>query len=97
MGHLLVFYLLREIFLFRAPFSVGKHPLLPESGLISALRPNLLLVFLLCNLLTGVLNLSLDTINQSAPASVAIIALYMLGLCLVAFGLHTRGIKLKFW
>ncbi|XP_022087905.1 phosphatidylinositol-glycan biosynthesis class W protein-like isoform X2 [Acanthaster planci] len=89
-------------FIWKSPFKIsssksGKHPLLPESVLVAALRPNLLLVFLLCNLLTGVVNLSLDTIGQPMPASMAVLVLYMLGLCLVAFGLHTRGIKLKFW
>ena len=76
---------------------MARHPLVPDSVLVSALRPNLLLIFLLCNLLTGVVNMSMDTIRQPPVVSVVVLVVYMLGLCLTALALHARGIRLKFW
>ncbi|XP_038048460.1 phosphatidylinositol-glycan biosynthesis class W protein-like isoform X2 [Patiria miniata] len=106
---LLVSYMLVDIvlalgkeFIWKSPYKlsankVAKHPLLPDSILVSALRPNLLLIFLLCNLLTGVVNMSMDTVSQPTPVSMSVLVLYMLGLCLIAIGLHVKGMKLKFW
>ncbi len=79
------------------PFlSASKHPLVPDSILVSSFSPNLLLIFLFCNLLTGAVNMSIDTVQQSALTSLIILIAYTLLLCFIALGLHFHGDKLKF-
>ncbi|XP_078440935.1 transferases, transferring acyl groups [Wolffia australiana] len=71
----------------------GKKPSLLEE----AIDQNLLAVFLLANLLTGAVNLGMDTLSSSAVAAFGILSGY--SMLLVGFvGLaRFHGIRLKFW
>lgn len=49
------------------------------------------------NVLTGLINLSLDTLAQLVFTSFAIVAVYMLIVASVAVFMDVRGIRLRFW
>ncbi|KAH9606104.1 hypothetical protein KSS87_017744 [Heliosperma pusillum] len=63
----------------------------------AAFDKNLLASFLLANVLTGLVNLSLDTLFVSSIQALVILMLYMLVLCFVMGAAHFRCIRLKFW
>lgn len=65
--------------------------------LISAVNYNGLFYFLLANLLTGCVNMSVKTIYQSDVVAMAILTLYMFVLSTVAYFLYKQKISLKFW
>eukprot|EP00761_Pharyngomonas_kirbyi_P012682 gb/GECH01012709.1/.p1 GENE.gb/GECH01012709.1/~~gb/GECH01012709.1/.p1 ORF type:complete len:123 (+),score=28.30 gb/GECH01012709.1/:1-369(+) len=69
-----------------------------KSGdIISAINHNQLPLFLLANLMTGLVNLSIDTLSQSSLTSVLILSVYMLILSLVAcYSYHWR-LNLQPW
>ncbi|KAL4280047.1 hypothetical protein GQ457_03G021130 [Hibiscus cannabinus] len=58
---------------------------------------NLLASFLVANLVTGLVNLSVDTIFVSAAGAVLILLSYSMTLCVVMVLLDFSGIKYKFW
>jgi phosphatidylinositol glycan class W len=60
------------------------HPLPP---LLSFINRQQLVVFLVANVLTGLVNLSLDTLAYSRAAAVVIVLLYSLAVFLVSAGL----------
>ena len=66
-------------------------------SLIDAVNYNGLLYFLLANLLTGVINLSIKTILLPPLQSVLIIVMYMLILSIISFVLYVYKLKIKFW
>ncbi|XP_033636407.1 phosphatidylinositol-glycan biosynthesis class W protein-like isoform X1 [Asterias rubens] len=87
-------------YIWRSPYKLSKekaskHPLVPDSILVSSFSPNLLLIFLFCNLLTGAVNMSIDTVQQSTVTSMIILISYSLILCFIALGIHFHGEKLK--
>ena len=92
----IVFRIVFVIVCFCFSFSASKHPLVPDSILVSSFSPNLLLIFLFCNLLTGAVNMSIDTVQQSTVTSMIILIAYSLILCFIALGIHFHGEKLKF-
>ncbi|XP_074270176.1 uncharacterized protein At4g17910 isoform X3 [Silene latifolia] len=63
----------------------------------AAFDKNLLASFLLANVLTGLVNLSLDTLFVSSIQALVILTLYMLVLCFIMGAADFRGIRLKFW
>eukprot|EP00062_Callorhinchus_milii_P011740 gi/632958006/ref/XP_007894792.1/ PREDICTED: phosphatidylinositol-glycan biosynthesis class W protein isoform X1 [Callorhinchus milii] len=65
--------------------------------LIEAISRNQLFFFLLSNVLTGVVNLAVDTIHCDAFISIIVLFLYMFCNCLVVTVLHIKNITLKFW
>lgn len=67
------------------------------SVLEQAFNCNLLGLFLLGNVFTGLINMSLDTISVSSFAALLILIGYAFVLCLVAGFAEYSGIKLKFW
>ncbi|KAM7493926.1 hypothetical protein LguiB_028535 [Lonicera macranthoides] len=67
------------------------------SKLEEAFDKNLLAVFLLANVLTGLVNLCIDTIFVSSLSAVSILILYSLVLSAAAGFADFSGIKLKFW
>ncbi|XP_053940717.1 phosphatidylinositol-glycan biosynthesis class W protein [Cuculus canorus] len=65
--------------------------------LISAINKNQLLFFLLANVMTGALNMLIDTIHSNTAFTLCILHFYMFFNCLIMFMLHTKNIVLKFW
>ncbi|KAL3497812.1 hypothetical protein ACH5RR_040544 [Cinchona calisaya] len=67
------------------------------SILEEAFNQNLLASFLLANVLTGLVNLSVDTLSVSSAAALAILLIYAFTLCAFVGCAYFFGIKLKFW
>lgn len=63
--------------------------------LMSACSSNMLPLFLLANLMTGAVNLMLDSLLVQDMQAILIVCLYMVLVCCVAFGLHSNNIQLK--
>eukprot|EP00051_Salpingoeca_urceolata_P017748 m.244503 g.244503 ORF g.244503 m.244503 type:complete len:513 (+) comp19038_c1_seq1:430-1968(+) len=71
------------------------HP--APSNLLAAWNKNQLALFLLANVLTGMVNLSLDTLSVSWWSGVGLVLLYVCTLCIVALVALKRSWRLKFW
>ncbi|XP_036976038.1 phosphatidylinositol-glycan biosynthesis class W protein [Acanthopagrus latus] len=65
--------------------------------LAQAVNRNQLLFFLLANLMTGLTNSVVDTLNCGSLISVCVLLLYMFMNSLVIYILHLCGITVKFW
>lgn len=70
----------------------GKVSLLEQ-----AINRNLLAVFIVANLLTGLVNLSMDTLFASPVTALVILIAYGFTTCAAAAFADYNGIKLKFW
>ncbi|NXH51104.1 PIGW protein, partial [Dicaeum eximium] len=75
----------------------GRQDKLSQLCLISAINKNQLLFFLLANVMTGAVNILIDTIHSKAAFTLCILHLYMFFNCLIMYILHARNIVLKFW
>ncbi|KAI9885353.1 MAG: 1-phosphatidylinositol-3-phosphate 5-kinase [Watsoniomyces obsoletus] len=76
-GQLLICYLIQRIFF---PSSSGKtdgEENMSISPIVEGFNKNGLVVFVVANLMTGGVNLMVDTLAASAPTSIAILMLYM--------------------
>ncbi|KAL6878390.1 hypothetical protein ACP4OV_012560 [Aristida adscensionis] len=62
-----------------------------------AFNQNMLGSFLLANILTGLVNLSVDTLSASPVAALLILSVYTFTLCMVAGFAHFCGVRMKFW
>jgi glucosaminylphosphatidylinositol acyltransferase len=62
---------------------------------LQAVNRNQLAFFILANLLTGAINLSIRTIYAPAPVATAVILGYML--LLLGLAVLGRNVSLKFW
>jgi len=78
--------------LYNCPASHNKKT--PPISLLAAIDYNQLVFFLAGNLLTGLVNLSINTLSTSNSLSVIIVLLYMLVLCIVSFVLRHFNITL---
>ncbi|NWR52359.1 PIGW protein, partial [Regulus satrapa] len=76
---------------------VGRQEKPSQPCLISAINKNQLLFFLLANVMTGAVNILIDTIHSEAAFTLCILHLYMFLNCLIMYLLHARNIVLKFW
>ncbi|XP_077168703.1 glucosaminyl-phosphatidylinositol-acyltransferase PIGW [Paroedura picta] len=65
--------------------------------MISAVNKNQLLYFLLANLLTGLVNMMVDTIHSTAIFAMFVLHIYMLANCLIMYILQAKKIILKWW
>lgn len=65
--------------------------------LIQSVNRNQLLYFLLANVMTGLTNVLVDTLNSSDVLSVCVLLMYMFINSLVIFILHIKKITIKFW
>ncbi|XP_071952612.1 phosphatidylinositol-glycan biosynthesis class W protein-like [Antedon mediterranea] len=72
-----------------------KHPA-NQSNLLHGVNAHQLLFFLLGNLLTGLVNLTINTLTVSNLFSFLIIVFYMALLCSVTTVMQYKGIKFKF-
>ncbi|NWU88916.1 PIGW protein, partial [Upupa epops] len=75
----------------------GREAKLSLICLISAINKNQLLFFLLANVLTGAVNILIDTIHCKTAFTLGILHLYMFSNCFIMHVLHGRNIVLKFW
>ncbi|CAN6306459.1 unnamed protein product [Urochloa humidicola] len=62
-----------------------------------AFNQNMLGSFLLANILTGLVNLSVDTLSASSLTAFMILSVYTFTLCMVAGLAHFFGVRMKFW
>ncbi|NXY26934.1 PIGW protein, partial [Atrichornis clamosus] len=76
---------------------VGRGDKLSHLCLISAINKNQLLFFLLANVMTGAVNILIDTIHSKAAFTLCILHLYMFFNCLIMYIMHAKNIVLKFW
>nr|XP_048302682.1 phosphatidylinositol-glycan biosynthesis class W protein [Myodes glareolus]XP_048302683.1 phosphatidylinositol-glycan biosynthesis class W protein [Myodes glareolus]XP_048302684.1 phosphatidylinositol-glycan biosynthesis class W protein [Myodes glareolus] len=92
--------------LIQLPATNKKHSksLIPEAGkkepslcLITALNRNQLLFFLLSNVTTGLINLTVDTLHSGASWTLVVLSIYMFANCLVIYLLDLQGKTTKFW
>ncbi|NWJ08876.1 PIGW protein, partial [Crypturellus undulatus] len=74
----------------------GKSKLL-HICLITAIDKNQLLFFLLANVMTGIVNIMIDTIHSKTSFTLVVLHLYMFFNCLIMYILHAKNIVLKFW
>ncbi|KAG9466977.1 hypothetical protein GDO78_015808 [Eleutherodactylus coqui] len=65
--------------------------------LIHAINRNQLLFFLHSNILTGLVNLKIDTIHSSSCFSLIVLLTYMSVNCLLSYILHVSNITVKLW
>ncbi|XP_067866422.1 phosphatidylinositol-glycan biosynthesis class W protein [Heterodontus francisci] len=65
--------------------------------LIEAVSRNQLLFFLQSNILTGLVNLTIDTVHSNTFISLFVLLLYMFCNCVTVYMLHINDITLKFW
>ncbi|XP_032056706.1 phosphatidylinositol-glycan biosynthesis class W protein isoform X2 [Aythya fuligula] len=76
---------------------VRRESELSHACLISAVNRNQLLFFLLANVVTGIVNIMIDTIHSTTALTLCILHLYMFFNCLIMYILHAKNIVLKFW
>ncbi|XP_004608656.2 phosphatidylinositol-glycan biosynthesis class W protein [Sorex araneus] len=69
----------------------------PSLCLITALNRNQLVFFLLSNVTTGLINLSLDTLHSSTLCALFVLNLYMFINCFIIYMLHLQDKTIKFW
>uniref|UniRef100_A0ACD5WXA1 Uncharacterized protein n=2 Tax=Avena sativa TaxID=4498 RepID=A0ACD5WXA1_AVESA len=62
-----------------------------------AFNQNMLGLFLLANILTGLINLSVDTLSASSFTAFMILSVYNLMLCVVVGLAQFCGVRMKFW
>ncbi|XP_018422508.1 PREDICTED: phosphatidylinositol-glycan biosynthesis class W protein [Nanorana parkeri] len=65
--------------------------------LIEAINKNQLLYFLIVNILTGIVNMTVDTIHSSDLFSLFVLITYMFTNCLIVYLLCINNITVKFW
>ncbi|XP_069801509.1 phosphatidylinositol-glycan biosynthesis class W protein isoform X2 [Dendropsophus ebraccatus] len=65
--------------------------------LIEAINRNQLLFFLHSNIMTGIVNLTIDTIQRDALSALIILLIYMFGNCFISYILHVNNITIKWW
>ncbi|XP_043857078.1 phosphatidylinositol-glycan biosynthesis class W protein [Dromiciops gliroides] len=70
---------------------------LPSLCLIAAIDRNQLLFFLLTNVMTGLVNMTVDTLHSSPSWTLTVLHLYMISNCLIMYVLHIQNITVKCW
>ncbi|XP_077657497.1 glucosaminyl-phosphatidylinositol-acyltransferase PIGW isoform X2 [Urocitellus parryii] len=65
--------------------------------LITALNRNQLIFFLLSNITTGLINLTVDTLHSSTSWALFLLKLHMFTNCLIIYLLNLQGKTIKFW
>jgi len=76
---------------------IVRQPARPWDGLIQAINRNQLFIFLLANLLVGLVNFSMKTLYTADLYAITVILLYMTLVCGVAAILHSHDITVKCW
>jgi phosphatidylinositol glycan class W len=86
-----------SVFLLYGFFLIDKYLLTPNHTplVFQAVNRNQLAIFLASNLLTGGINLTIDTLSCSDPVAMCILATYMLLVCVIAVQWHHWGWTIK--
>lgn len=66
-----------------------------QSAIMTSVNDNQLLIFLLANLGTGLVNICFQTLLLSKPVSLVILSTYSLALCFIGFLMKRNGIVLR--
>ena len=66
-----------------------------SSKILVVFNQNGLVVFLIANLLTGLVNLTINTLDMDSLGSIAILVVYCAAVTGVALGLHSTGLKIR--
>ncbi|XP_046389793.1 uncharacterized protein At4g17910-like [Ischnura elegans] len=90
---LVVHHLRRDALPLQEKAAEQTAAVVPE--LVEAVNYNGLAYFLVANLMTGLVNLSVRTLYVESGLSIAILTLYMLALCALVCVLHKKQIKIK--
>lgn len=69
----------------------------PSFCLITALNKNQLTFFLLSNVTTGLVNLTVDTLHSSTLGALFVLTFYMFTNCLIIYILYLQDKTIKFW
>jgi hypothetical protein len=81
-------------------------PMLPDiphsvfdggSVLVESFSANLFAVFVISNLLVGVVNFSVESLDTPATPAVVLLTLYMAAICVTSVFLRLKRISLKYW
>eukprot|EP01104_Vermistella_antarctica_P017249 TRINITY_DN6087_c0_g1_i1.p1 TRINITY_DN6087_c0_g1~~TRINITY_DN6087_c0_g1_i1.p1 ORF type:complete len:502 (-),score=118.18 TRINITY_DN6087_c0_g1_i1:62-1540(-) len=68
-----------------------------EIGIATALNRNGLALFLIANVGTGVVNMSMETIYAEERVAFVVVGLYCFAVCVIAAVLHNMKVTLKYW
>ncbi|XP_030041846.1 glucosaminyl-phosphatidylinositol-acyltransferase PIGW [Microcaecilia unicolor] len=79
----------------KKPLKEGTQ--VPNLCLVEAVARNQLLFFLQSNVMTGVVNMSIDTIHCGTFFSLVVLLVYMFCNCLIMYWLHIKNITFKCW
>ncbi|KAG2459161.1 phosphatidylinositol-glycan biosynthesis class W protein [Polypterus senegalus] len=77
--------------------SSDKATLDKERCLLQSINRNQLFYFLLSNFMTGLTNLTIDTLSQGALVSICVLMVYMFINCFTLYVLHLQEVSVKFW
>ena len=78
----------------RKPTQESSHR---DFSLLAAMNRNGLFYFLLCNVLTGIVNITVPTIHVQDSSAFTIMFLYLMLVSCVISVLHLKNITVKFW
>jgi phosphatidylinositol glycan class W len=67
------------------------------SLIVDAVSANFLAIFVIANLLVGLPNHTMRTIDASDGTAMLILSAYMLAVCSIAVALRSYGVQLKVW
>jgi phosphatidylinositol glycan class W len=65
--------------------------------LMESFNVNFLAIFMVANLLVGVVNMTVYTLDTPTDVSIAIVTAYTALVCAVAYTWRLYGVTLKFW
>lgn len=74
---------------------LNTNPPTPPLCVVSAIDYNQLVFFLLANLMTGLVNISINTLHTPPSIALCVLTIYMTLLVAIAIILHRYNIKLK--
>jgi phosphatidylinositol glycan class W len=82
-----------------APAPAGAPAAVCQAGsvIVDAISANFLAIFVIANLLVGLPNHTMRTIDASDGVAMAILSAYMLAVCTIAVALRAAGLQLKVW
>lgn len=67
----------------------------PISQILAAINLNMFPVFMVANLATGAVNISMRTLDAGTPTAIAVLATYVLFVAAFAVALANRGLTIK--
>ncbi|XP_067394224.1 phosphatidylinositol-glycan biosynthesis class W protein [Emydura macquarii macquarii] len=79
------------------PTSIKKEREWLSICIINAVNKNQLVFFLLANVMTGIVNMMIDTIHSNTSFTLFVLHMYMLANCVIMYILHAKNIIIKCW